>query len=84
MDLEQLGKIQPVEAPPFLFTRIQQKIELAESEKLPVKTAWALNLSFVLLLVINSVVLANYEVKSNTTEDETENVYQTSDNSLYQ
>ena len=60
MDLENLGKIQRVEAPPFLFTRIQQKIEQAKSEAMPLRTAWVINLSFALLLAVNSVVLANY------------------------
>ena len=51
--LELLKKIRPVEAPPFLFTRIQAKIRSTEAERLPASWRWAGRLAFVLLLVLN-------------------------------
>lgn len=68
MNLDNLGKIQRVETPPFLFTRIQQKIEQSKKERLPKSVALTVNFSVALLLAINAIVLVNYNSKVNTTE----------------
>jgi len=83
MDLEKLGKIQKVETPPFLFTKIQQKIELSKKEKMPKNISWALSISFALLLVINGFVFFNTNSKTNTTENYASAIHLTSNNSLY-
>lgn len=53
MNLDYLDKIKNVEAPPFLFTRIQAKIENLKNNRLGKKTAWALGLSFLILICLN-------------------------------
>jgi hypothetical protein len=68
MNLDNLGKIQRVETPPFLFTRIQQKIEQSKKERMPKSVALTVNFSVALLLAINAIVLVNYNSKVNTTE----------------
>ncbi|NOT36611.1 MAG: hypothetical protein HOP11_04480 [Saprospiraceae bacterium] len=83
MDLEKLAKIQRVDAPPFLFTRIQLKIAQENSEPMPLRTVLAINLSFALLLALNSVAIANYLAKPIPTENYVETFNLTSNNSLY-
>lgn len=84
MDLDNLlSKIQRVEAPPYLFTRIQQKIAQTKNEAMPIKTALAIKLSFAVLLIVNIVVLSNYNTKSNATESYAESIHLISNNSLY-
>ena len=60
MNLDNLRKIQKVETPPFLFTRIQQKIEQSKKERMPKHIALAVGLTAVLLLAVNAMVLVNY------------------------
>lgn len=56
-NFELLKRVQRVEAPPFLLTRIKAKISTLESERLPVYWQWAGSLTLVLLLVFNSLAL---------------------------
>jgi hypothetical protein len=51
--LELLKKIQKVDAPPFLYTRIQAKIRSAATEQLPMSWKWAGGLAFSMLIVGN-------------------------------
>ena len=53
--LEDLKKIKKVDAPPFLYTRIEAKIEAMEAKEVPMK--WVLASSFALsfLLFINII-----------------------------
>ena len=83
MNLDNLRKIQKVETPPFLFTRIQQKIEQSKKERMPKHIALAVGLTAVLLLAVNAMVLVNYNSKANTTESLAKSMHLTSNNSLY-
>jgi hypothetical protein len=56
-DLKDLAKLQRVEAPPFLMTRIRAKIEANRSERLTPRWALAASLAFGLLLVANISLL---------------------------
>ncbi len=84
MDLENLGKIKRVEAPPYLFTRIKQRIEQSKKERLTRGTAVALSLSFAVLLVINTLVIVKYNTAPNTLQSYAQSIHLTSNNSLYQ
>lgn len=53
MNIDQLSKIKAVEVPPFLLTRILQKIERNSASVLPKAFVRAFSLSFVLLLLLN-------------------------------
>jgi len=65
MNLDQLHKkINTVDPPPFLFTRIQQKIEKTYSTVLPKKLAFALSLSFMFVVFFNAGALV-YKTKQN-------------------
>jgi hypothetical protein len=83
MNLDNLGKIQRVETPPFLFTRIQQKIEQSKKERMPMSVALTVSFSVALLLAINAIVLVNYNSKANTTESFAKSMHLTSNNSIY-
>ena len=83
MNLDNLGKIQRVETPPFLFTRIQQKIEQSKKERMPMSVALTVSFSVALFLAINAIVLVNYNSKANTTESFAKSMHLTSNNSIY-
>lgn len=83
MNIEQLNKIQQVDPPPFLFTRIQQKIEKTYATVLPRKFACALSLSFIVVVVLNVGVLA-YKVKQkNGVNSVAQSMNLVPDNELY-
>lgn len=53
MDLDKLNRIQPVDAPPYLFTRIREKIRTVQSETVSKQLVWSLSFSFMLLIGLN-------------------------------
>ncbi len=53
MNIDQLSKIKAVEVPPFLLTRILQKIERNRASVFPKAFVRAFSLSFMLLLLLN-------------------------------
>jgi hypothetical protein len=55
--LELLQKVQRVEAPAFLLTRIEAKIRAAATERLPVSWQWAGVISCAVLIFLNVMVL---------------------------
>ena len=52
-----LSQIQKVDAPPFLFTRIKQKIEHTYPTKFSLKSTWSIGLSFILVLILNFMAI---------------------------
>lgn len=58
LNLDILSKIQKVEVPPFLYTRIQQKIENGNDLTFTKRLGWSLAVSFIIVLVMNVVVLS--------------------------
>lgn len=83
MDLDNLENIQRMEAPPFLFTRIQQKIEQSKKERMPKTVAITLSLSFLMMIVLNAMVFFKYNSKTPSTESFAQSMHITSNNSLY-
>jgi hypothetical protein len=51
--LDLLKKVRRVEAPAFMYTRIQTKIRAATTERLPVSWQWASGLAFSILVLGN-------------------------------
>lgn len=55
--LELLTKIEKVEVPYFLYTRIQQKILNHKAQQIRPVLAWALGISFILIILLNLFIL---------------------------
>lgn len=83
MNIDNLNKIQRVEVPPFLFTKIEQRIAQYKSEKMPKNTALMVGFSFILLLIINTIILINDISKINKPENFIKSIHLISNNSLY-
>lgn len=81
--LELLDQIQKVEAPPFLMTRIRQKIDAAAANQIPGSWVWSLGLSFILVMGLNIAIIVN-NMQVPTTDDNIVNTMNLSpDNALY-
>jgi hypothetical protein len=63
--LELLKKIQNVDAPPFLYTRIKQEIDSSIGEKAPATWRFAFIASSVVVLILNAFILFNLSSKQN-------------------
>lgn len=81
--LKPLESIKQVEAPLFLFTCIQQRIQNELSNRVPMRTAYSMTASFVILLSINVFVC----MQNNKTKMEETNIAESfqlmPDNNLY-
>jgi hypothetical protein len=65
MDLEQLKQIKRIEAPDYLFSKIQQRIELEKSNRMPIQTSYAIAAALLLLIACNAFVLyTNYRANT--------------------
>jgi hypothetical protein len=80
-ELDILNRIQKVDAPPFLYTRILNRIQNKAKETVPVKWAIAAATCLVVLLIVNISVIQQSK-QSNTTDLSEVFSLQTS-NSLY-
>ena len=80
MNLDKLGKIQRVEAPTYLFTRIQQKVENEKRERLSPRMA---NLSLAVVIFMNAIVFIGSDSRLASVESYAESIRLTSDNNLY-
>ncbi len=58
-EFDPLRKVRRVEAPPFLFTRIEAKIQRKQEEWVSVKWVWGTSMALVLLALFNLSVLNN-------------------------
>ncbi len=69
-DFEILSAIKKVEVQPFLYTRIQQKIEERKRSTLKPIVGWAFATAIAVIFTIDFFVIQNYksENKSNITE----------------
>ncbi|MFZ1256582.1 MAG: hypothetical protein WAR77_09515 [Saprospiraceae bacterium] len=83
MDLDNLSKIQRVEVPPVLLSKILHKIEQTKKERIPKNISFAMSIIFILILVFNAVILINYHSNANTTESFATSINLISNNSLY-
>lgn len=59
-DLEMLGRIKKVDTPPFLFTRIEAKIQDFEAERFSPTWAVAWSLALALLISVNVFAFNNF------------------------
>jgi hypothetical protein len=65
-NLDILNQIKQVDAPPFLFTRIQQQIDNGSRYFFSKRLAWSLGVSFAIVVIMN-VALLSYNAKINRT-----------------
>ena len=79
--LDNLNRIQKVDAPPFLYTRILSRIQNKVKETVPVKWAVAAAACLTLLIIINLTVIQ--ADKDNNKTDLTEVFSLKTNNSLY-
>lgn len=63
-ELNILDQVQKVSAPPFLLTRIQQRIRNKKESNFSPALSWVLSLSLTIIVVANGVVLANMIIES--------------------
>jgi hypothetical protein len=67
--LDALNQLKEVDAPPFLYTRIQQQIQNLQHMEAPVKWKWTFALTAIMILFINIAILlrtAAPAIKKNT------------------
>ena len=83
MDLTYLEKIKRVDTPPFLFTRIQQKINYAQNTIVPKKIVWTISLAFIVILMLNVSIIVSQQTPSNTLESYAQSINLISNNNLY-
>ena len=83
MNIDKLGKIQRVEAPTYLFTRIQKKVESEKRERLSPRMAWILNLSVAVVIFVNAIVVIGTDSRLASVESYAESIRLTSENNLY-
>lgn len=87
-ELEVLEKVNRVEAPPFLFTRIEARIQAQLNEQLPIRWVWVSISTVLLLVVVNTLILRDSTQLSETSNGSIQHIseemgMQTS-NQLYQ
>lgn len=83
MDLERLKNIQRVDAPPFLFTRIQEKINAKTTNIRPL-WAWSMSVACASLLLLNVFVLLHFEDNAGLKQRNlVEKMHLSSNNQLY-
>ena len=83
MNINDLDKVKKVEAPTFLLTRIQQKIENLKEGSLSKKSSWILALSFVVIVGLNIGLIIKNQMNSQSIEKYAQAINLTSNNNLY-
>ena len=76
-------KIDKVDTPPFLFTRIQTKINQLQFDVMPKKTTWAIGFAFAIILSVNFSVLIRRSSPSNDAQSYAQSLNLITDNTLY-
>nr|WP_294893971.1 hypothetical protein [uncultured Pedobacter sp.] len=71
--LDLLSKIEKVDAPPFLYTQILQKIESRKQIEISLVKQWSLAIAFILLIILNVSVLMNNSTAKQS-DKQTENL----------
>ena len=56
-EIELVQQVNRVDIPPFLFTRIQSRIEAQLNEQLPIRWVWFSLSTLLLLIVVNTLIL---------------------------
>ena len=82
--LDKLKNITPVEAPPFLYTRVRQAIDSLNNSAAPVRWRWAFAITAIFIVVINIVVVTRSPQAKNSDVEHVVNAMQlSSSNDLY-
>ena len=81
--LELLKHIEKVEAPPFLLTKIHQKIDNATGNRLSPRIVWSFAVSFLVVITFNIVVMTKTGGKNKTPDNLATSMNLIPDNSLY-
>ena len=82
--LGNLKSITPVEAPPFLYTRVQQAIDSLKNPAAPVRWRWAFTITAILIVLINVVVVTkSSQTKNSGIEQVVKAMQLSSSNDLY-
>ena len=63
-ELNIFDQVQKVSAPPFLLTRIQQRIRNKKESQFSPTISWVLSLSLAIIVVVNGAVLTNMIIAS--------------------
>jgi hypothetical protein len=82
--MDYFNKIQKVEPPLFLFTRIQQQIKNTDSTSVSKKYVWATALSLILIVIINVFVLTKSMAAKSKKPNLAESMNMMPSNNLYQ
>ena len=82
-DLEMLTNISKVEAPPFLFTRIKEKVSLNQAINYSPKISHTLGWSLAIVLIINMAVIFKYSQVNSGKKDLLVNLNLQANNNLY-
>lgn len=85
MNIDDLNKIKEVEVPPFLFTRIQLKIESSSNEtgNLSKVVRWSVSLALAFIISLNINLIVNYNKDSVNVKSFAQSMDLITDNSLY-
>lgn len=82
--LELLNKIEKVEVPYFLYTRIQQKILHHKAQQIRPVFAWALGISFLLIFILNLLIIKDsFTSKASSIQQIVTNMHLLQNNSIY-
>jgi len=73
-ELEVLEKVNRVEAPPFLFTRIEARIQAQLNEQLPIRWVWVSISTVLLLFVVNTLILRDSTQLSETSNSSAQHI----------
>lgn len=63
-DLNLLEQVQKVNAPPFLLTRIQQRIRNKKDNSFSPTLSWVLSLSIAIVVIANCAIIMNTTLES--------------------
>ncbi len=79
-----LGKLQRIDAPPFLLTRIKEKIKTEPEIKVGMGWVLAGGMSLIMMLIMNVAIINRDSVKHPKTQNLIESMNLAPENTLYQ
>jgi len=82
-ELNILDQVQKVNAPPFLLTRIQQRIRNKKESQFSPTLSWVLSLSLAIIVVVNGAVLTNMIIASKQEKNLLQSMNLLPNNELY-
>ena len=82
-ELNILDQVQKVSAPPFLLTRIQQRIRNKKESNFSPTLSWALSLSLAVIIIVNGALLVNTVITSKREKNLAQSMNLLPNNELY-